>query len=49
MVTVKSDKGGVSGFVVPNAFTPNGDNLNDCFGIKRWGNAQVEQFSIYNR
>ena len=34
---------------LPNAFTPNGDGKNDCFGIARWGDADVEQFMIYNR
>jgi gliding motility-associated-like protein len=48
-VTVKVDKGGVPRFVVPNAFTPNGDGHNDCFGIRNWGNAKIQQFSIYNR
>lgn len=48
-VTVKVDIGGLPRFVVPNAFSPNGDGKNDCFGIRRWGNAKIEQFSIYNR
>ena len=32
-----------------NAFTPNGDGLNDCFGIKNWGVITELQFLIYNR
>ncbi|MBA2500873.1 MAG: gliding motility-associated C-terminal domain-containing protein [Chitinophagaceae bacterium] len=32
-----------------NAFTPNNDGLNDCFGIKHWGNVEALNFSIYNR
>jgi gliding motility-associated-like protein len=40
---------GIPRFVVPNAFSPNGDGKNDCFGIQRWGDAKVEEFSIYNR
>ena len=34
---------------LPNAFTPNSDGKNDCFGIRHWGDAKVEQFTIYNR
>ncbi len=36
-------------FVLPNAFTPNGDRINQCFGIQRWGNVTIKEFSIYNR
>ncbi len=35
--------------VVANAFTPNGDGKNDCFGIKYWGVIQKIEFSVYNR
>ena len=35
--------------IVPNAFTPNGDGHNDCFGIQRWEEVTVEEFSIFNR
>jgi gliding motility-associated-like protein len=48
-VTVKVERSGTPRFVVPNAFTPNGDGRNDCFGIRNWGNAQIHQFSIFNR
>lgn len=34
---------------VPNAFTPNNDGKNDCFGISRWGYTSIQEFSIYNR
>ncbi len=46
---VAVDRSGAPSFVVPNAFTPNNDGKNDCFGIQRWGNAEIRQFSIYNR
>ncbi len=34
---------------LPNAFTPNGDGLNECFGIKNWGQVTDLNFTIYNR
>jgi len=47
-VTVfKGDNG--SGFPVPNAFTPNGDGRNDCFGVKYWGDVEDFSLNIYNR
>jgi gliding motility-associated-like protein len=36
-------------FDIPNAFTPNGDGVNDCFGVKHWGDATVFHFMIFNR
>ena len=48
-VLVNVTKTGVPRFVVPNAFTPNNDGKNDCFGIQHWGDAVIKQFSIYNR
>lgn len=34
---------------VPNGFTPNRDNLNDCFGVKNWPDASSFELSIFNR
>ena len=48
-ITVKVDNSGVPRFVLPNAFSPNNDGKNDCFGIRRWGSAKIQQFTIYNR
>lgn len=49
-VTVNVGAGfNANNYLVPNAFTPNNDGLNDCFGIRRWGNVQVERFDIFNR
>jgi gliding motility-associated-like protein len=47
-VEVMKDEG-LNEFLVPNAFTPNNDGLNDCFGVHRWGNITALQFFIYNR
>lgn len=34
---------------LPNAFTPNGDGLNDCFGVKTLGYLHEVDFKVYNR
>jgi gliding motility-associated-like protein len=48
-ITVKVTQTGKPLFVVPNAFTPNNDGKNDCFGIRKWGGVQIQEFSIFNR
>jgi len=34
---------------MPNAFTPNGDGINDCYGLKNWVYIKKLQFYIFNR
>jgi gliding motility-associated-like protein len=48
-VIVKVSVTNSGGYLMPNAFTPNNDGKNDCFGIKYWGTILELQFSIYNR
>ena len=48
-MSVYASKSGNPGFMMPNAFTPNNDGKNDCFGIRKWGNVKVQEFSIFNR
>ena len=48
-VTVKVDNVNKSGYLMPNAFTPNSDGLNDCYSIKYWGIINEFEFSVYNR
>lgn len=37
------------GYLMPTAFTPNGDGLNDCYRVSHWGVIQNIEFTIYNR
>ncbi len=48
-VIVKVTKDNAGGYLMPNAFTPDGDGKNDCYGIKFWGTILDLQFGIYNR
>ncbi|MBC7946502.1 MAG: gliding motility-associated C-terminal domain-containing protein, partial [Chitinophagaceae bacterium] len=48
-VMVKVVTANLSGYLMPNAFSPNGDGLNECYGIKYWGVIQELEFGIYNR
>ncbi len=36
-------------YAIPNAFTPDGDGVNDHFGIISQGDVEVLEFAIYNR
>jgi gliding motility-associated-like protein len=48
-VVVNVDMTNLAKFLMPSAFTPNGDGLNDCFGMKYWGQILEVEFNIYNR
>ena len=48
-VTVKVNGLKNSLYMLPSAFTPNNDGLNDCFGLKNLGGIQNLDFEIFNR
>lgn len=48
-ITVKISTENKSQFLMPTAFTPNNDGLNDCYRVKYWGQIQELEFSVYNR
>ena len=48
-IQVKVENTNKGGYLMPNAFTPNNDGLNDCFRIKYWGMVNGFEFSIFNR
>ncbi len=48
-VTVIVDLTGKATYLMPNAFSPNGDGKNDCYRIKYFGQVSELQFFIYNR
>jgi gliding motility-associated-like protein len=48
-VTIKLGFGTGTGLLLPGAFTPNGDGVNDCFGIKFYEGITELEFRIFNR
>lgn len=48
-ITVLANADNKGGYLMPNAFTPNNDGVNDCYGISSWGIILELEFSIYNR
>ena len=39
----------LQGYQMPSAFTPNKDGLNDCFGLRKWGDVTLLRFEVFNR
>ncbi len=49
-ITVNADfASNISHFPIASAFTPNGDGVNDCFGLKYWGPIISLKMEIFNR
>ena len=48
-ITVFADKTASLARYMPNAFTPDGNGINDCYGLKNWMYIQKLQFFIFNR
>lgn len=48
-ITVLVTANNSGNYLMPNAFTPNNDGINDCFGIFNWGLVTQLEFSVYNR
>ncbi len=48
-VIVNVSQANKNGYLMPTAFSPNNDGLNDCYGMKNWGAILELDFSIYNR
>jgi gliding motility-associated-like protein len=48
-VTVFANKTASLARYMPNAFTPDGNGINDCYGLKNWMYVQKLQFYIFNR
>ena len=48
-ITIKVAPGTDVIYELPNSFTPNGDGLNDCFGVSKWGAMQNLELAVYNR
>ncbi|WP_207492500.1 gliding motility-associated C-terminal domain-containing protein [Aridibaculum aurantiacum] len=49
-ITLVVDKGDADGgYLLPSAFTPNGDGKNDCFGVKSWGWVSDLEMQVFDR